>query len=150
MATHFDKIKDLLDTCVKLTKAPGSHHKGDIEKLIPAILANHEETLRNAAKNGQTKAYIFVYALGAAGIYEYLFPNAGMLAALRDQNLDPVFLQIQKFFEPFVVEHKVFRIDPSGVVETTLGEDTYQLFCDGKLCDVKYVGAIIVSWSKFI
>lgn len=92
MATHFDKIKDLLDTCVKLTKAPGSHHKADIEKLIPAILANHEETLRIAATNGQTKAYIFVYALGAkceeAGIYEYLFPSAAMAQKLRDQNLD--------------------------------------------------------------
>lgn len=167
MSTHAEKIKSLLDHCVKLTQNKGTHHKLDVEKLIIEILAGHEITLQNAAKNGQTKAYIFVYSLGAkyedVSIYDYLFPNNEMIKKLKEYDLDSVFMRIQKYFEVFDVEHKIYEIsrakvqtddrreiDKISFPEVELSEDQINLFRDGELAGNKYVGAIIVSWKKYI
>jgi hypothetical protein len=139
-------------------------------------MSGHEAVLQNAAKNGQTQAHIFVYALGTkyddVPIFDYLFPNPEMQAKLREFQIESVFFMVEKFFHPFVVTHKIYQIvhpvrAPSGdslsdsgetgvkqdtkikLVEVELSDDQINLFHDGNLAGDKYVGAIIVSWSKY-
>jgi hypothetical protein len=153
MSTHSEKMKGLLEHCVKLTKAVSEHHNKDVEKLILKILHGHEAVVERAASNGQKKAYIFVYALGAdyegVPIYNYLFPNDDMLTKLAAQDLGGVFVRIQKYFDAFDVLHKIYEIG-DGIKEIELSDDQIELFRDGRLLDKKYVGAIIISWEKYL
>ena len=157
---HVDKINNLLDTVVKITRSNGDHHRIAVDQLIVTILGNNEETLKAAALCGQTQAYIFVYAFGSTykdiPIYNYLFPNDKLREKLVELKLDSVFMQIKKYFEPFEVEHKVFQIitpkktekDQVRIHEVDMINS--QLFSDGTLAGDKYIGAIVVSWDKFV
>lgn len=157
MSQHSEKMHNLLTAVVRLTKVKSDHHFVYVETLAAKILQSTEEIIKTAALSGQTKAYIFVYALGSKyndiPIYDYLFPNNELADKLAELKIESVFHMIQKYFEPFEVEHKIFQIP-----QTTTKDNKVQirevetpntnLFQDGTLAGDKYIGTIIVSWSK--
>ena len=158
MNQHSEKMHNLLNAVVRLTKTKSDHHYNCVETLAGKILQSTEETIKTAALSGQTKAYIFVYALGSKfkeiPIYDYLFPNEQLTAKLTELKLESVFHMVRKYFEPFEVEHKIFQI-PQHVSTSNDKVQIHEvdtldanLFQDGTLAGDKYIGAIIVSWSK--
>lgn len=149
---HNERMKNLFDNAVKLSKSNTDHHAKSVNTLLSGILENSEHNIEIAASNGQTKAFIFVYAIGGKynniPIYEYLFPNDEFKKKLNETNLTSVFEQIVKYYDPFKVQHLTYKVD-SDYVPITINEGNYRLFKDGYLDDKsKYIGVISVSWDE--
>ena len=132
MKTHADNMTDFLNLIVDSTKNASTHRRleQDANQLTQAILHEHQKNMLAASKNSRSEAVIFSYALGtqyrAAPVYDLLFPNKYLLKQFECFHIQPIFIRVQTFFQPFDVFHRVYQLTTKGSTVTMKEVDFQQ------------------------
>lgn len=185
--SHEEYMKTFVNLLVETTQQSSTFEQldDDAKKLFHKIVDGCRQPMVIAAKNKHSTAQIFVYLIAQVTndvlrkrdqTYDLLFPAGNVKELMEKFEIKPVLQQIQEHLAPLEVEHKVYEIYKSTVIEIknhtgefvfdALGDDTVPEpdveksveeriteYVEGvkKLDPVRrYIGVITVSWAKMV